>query len=172
VNASLITLLTGYPGLSGPTGIAVSGSDLFVANQTSGTIGEYTTSGATMNASLITRLTLPTGVAVSGSDLFVADLFSGTIGEYTTSGATVNASLITGLPSPDAIAPSGSDLFVADINGIEEYTTSGATVKASLIGGTATAYGIAIVPTPEPSTAILLAAGLGSLSAVHRKRPA
>jgi hypothetical protein len=35
-------------GLNGPYGIAVSGSDLFVANA-NGTIGEYTTAGATVN---------------------------------------------------------------------------------------------------------------------------
>lgn len=40
VNASLIT------GLNVPEGIALSGNDLFVANIQSGTIGEYTTSGA------------------------------------------------------------------------------------------------------------------------------
>ena len=35
-------------------------------------IGEYTTSGATVNASLISGLNNPQGIAVSGSDLFVA----------------------------------------------------------------------------------------------------
>jgi hypothetical protein len=37
-----------------------------------GTIGEYTTSGATVNASLISGLTSPYGIAVSGANLFVA----------------------------------------------------------------------------------------------------
>jgi len=74
------------------------GDTLFETNSNSGTIGEYTTSGATVNASLVSGLTGPAGVAVSGSNLFVASFVaSGTIGEYTTSGATVNASLITGL---------------------------------------------------------------------------
>jgi len=40
----------------------VSGSNLFVTS--SGRIGEYTTSGATVNASLITGLNSPTGIAV------------------------------------------------------------------------------------------------------------
>ena len=43
LNAALIS------GLNVPTGIAVSGSDLFVANFNTGTIGEYTTSGAPVN---------------------------------------------------------------------------------------------------------------------------
>ena len=61
-----------------------------------GTIGEYTTSGATVNASLITGLSSGVGggtVALSGSDLFVSSVNGaggGVIGEYTTSGATVN----------------------------------------------------------------------------------
>jgi hypothetical protein len=68
-----------------PTGIAVSGADLFVANATTGTIGEYTTSGTLVNAALITGLDNPSGIALSGSDLFVANANgSGTIGEYTT----------------------------------------------------------------------------------------
>ena len=40
MNASLVS------GLRWPDGIAVSGSDLFVADSGPGTIGEYTTSGA------------------------------------------------------------------------------------------------------------------------------
>ena len=38
-----------------------------------GTIGEYTTSGATVNASLVSGLNYPYGIAVSGSNLFVTN---------------------------------------------------------------------------------------------------
>jgi hypothetical protein len=75
----------------------VSGEDLFVAFQT-GTIGEYTTSGATVNASLVSGLNALSGIAVFGDDVFVTN--GSMISEYTTSGATVNASLISGLGSP------------------------------------------------------------------------
>jgi PEP-CTERM motif-containing protein len=68
-----------------------------------GTVGEYTTSGATVNASLISGLNEPIGIAVDGSDLFITNAGSGTIGEYTTSGATVNTSLISGLDGPEGI---------------------------------------------------------------------
>ena len=44
--------------------MAVSGSDLFVANSYNGTIGEYTTSGATVNASLVSGLNAPVGIAL------------------------------------------------------------------------------------------------------------
>jgi hypothetical protein len=84
----------------------VSGSDLFVLSGLTGseTIGEYTTSGATVNASLITGLTDGNEIAVDGSDLFVTNFPDGTVSEYTTSGALVNASLITGLDGAGPIA--------------------------------------------------------------------
>jgi hypothetical protein len=97
VNASLIS------GLSGAWGIAVSGSDLFVTNTTTGTIGEYTTSGVKVNASLISGLNKPEGIAIAGSDVFVVNNGSGAIGEYSTSGATINASLVSGLSEVGAI---------------------------------------------------------------------
>jgi hypothetical protein len=98
VNASLIS------GLSEPQGIAVAGSDLFVANLGATTIGEYTTSGATVNASFISGLGGASSVAVSGSNLFVASTGpganTGVIGKYTTAGATVSPKLISELDSP------------------------------------------------------------------------
>ena len=80
----------------------------FFVTTASGNVSEYTTSGATLNTSLVTGLSSPSGIAVYGSNLFVADRGNdikpgtGTIGEYTTSGATVNASLVTGLSFPTA----------------------------------------------------------------------
>src|SRR3954452_920554 len=110
-----------------------------------GTIGAYTTAGATVNPALISGLHGPRGIAVSGSDLFVADAMGGTIGQYTTAGATVNPALISGLNFPLGIAVSGSDLFVADAgNGtIGQYTTAGATVNPALISGLRVPVGIA-----------------------------
>jgi hypothetical protein len=129
-------------------GAARAGDTIFVANNNDGTIGAYTTSGATVNAALISGLPAPVGIAVSGSDLFVANLAGGgTIGEYTTSGATVNPALISGLSAPSGIALSGSDLFVVNgvLNGtIGEYTTSGVTVNAALISGLNIPFGIAL----------------------------
>jgi PEP-CTERM motif len=115
-------------------------------------VGEYTTSGATVNSALISGLSFPVGIAVSGSNLFVVNRGNGTVGEYTTAGATVNPALISGLSDPVGldipygIAVSGSDLFVfSGGNGtIGEYTTSGATVNPALISGLDVPYGIAV----------------------------
>ncbi len=46
---------------------------LYVANYANNTIGEYTDSGSSVNASLITGLDGPVGLAISGNDLFVAN---------------------------------------------------------------------------------------------------
>jgi len=82
---------------------ATARGQIFVTNYGGTTIGEYTTSGATVNASLVSGLDEPYGIAVSGSDLFVTTE-NGTIGEYTTLGATVNAALASGLHFPQGIA--------------------------------------------------------------------
>ena len=80
----------------------------------------------------------------------------------------MKTSLVTGLHGPVGIVVSGSDLFVANDAGgtIGEYTTSGATVNASLISGLSGPIGLALVP--EPSTALLLSAGILGL-AVRRR---
>jgi hypothetical protein len=141
VNANLIS------GLNGPVSIAISGANVFVLNYgtyingnynpASGSIGEYTTSGATVNAALITGLQSPQGIAVSGSNLFVTNFDAGTIGKYTTSGATANAALVSDLYNPYCIAASGPNLFVrTGIISIGEYNaTTGAMVNANLIPG-------------------------------------
>jgi len=124
---------------------------IFVANAgngiSNGTIGEYTTSGATVNAALISGLAGPEGIAVSGGHLFVANAANGTIGEYTTSGATVNPALISGLTGPIGIALSGGHLFVVNGSGVGEYTTSGALVNPTLVSGLFLPIGIAISGT-------------------------
>jgi hypothetical protein len=147
-NTSFIT------GLSDPVGITVSGSDVFVLNISSNSIGEYTTSGSTINASLVTGLTeSASSLAISGSELFVANAGNGTVGEYTlgsTPGtiASSKASLISGLTGgAQAIAASGNDLFVtygATTNIVGEYTTSGSTVNANLVTGLNNAFAITI----------------------------
>ncbi|HME68325.1 MAG TPA: PEP-CTERM sorting domain-containing protein [Myxococcota bacterium] len=152
-----------------------TGDNLFVTNFTSGTIGEYTTSGATVNVSLVTGLSAPAFLAVSGSNLFVANEGAPApwVSEYTTSGGLVSAPLITFSPNPPvSVAVSGSDLFVV-VNGgtIGKYTTSGAPVNPTLITGTALdgPWGIVVVPVPEPATALLVMVGVLGLAVARRR---
>jgi hypothetical protein len=78
-------------------------AQIFVVNHQGGpfgvgTIGEYTTSGVTVNPALISGLDFSEGIAVSGENLFVVNVAidgTGTIGKYTTSGVPVNPALIT-----------------------------------------------------------------------------
>jgi hypothetical protein len=115
---------------AGAYGFAISGSDIFVANDALNTVEEYTTSGATVTKTLISGLTGVFDIDVSGSDLFVEN--NGVISEYTTSGTLVNADLITGIVG-SVVVVNGSDLYTDDAGGISEYTTSGALVKTDLI---------------------------------------
>jgi hypothetical protein len=143
LNAALVT------GVSGPSGVAMSGGNLFVTVSIGGKIGEYdAATGAPVNTSFVTGLSQPWGLAVSGENLFVANTTGGTIGEYdAATGATVNAAFISGLGYPAFVAVSGGNLFVADrgFDRVGEYNaTTGATVNASLVTGFASLFGIAV----------------------------
>jgi hypothetical protein len=122
-----------------PINITVAGSTLFVSNY-NGVVGEYTTSGATVNSSFIS-VANPTdelgSMVVIGSNLFLADYTAGVVGEYNaTTGATINASFISD-NGVFGLAAVGSDLFLLNYNGgaIDEYTTSGALVTTGLVTG-------------------------------------
>lgn len=120
-------------------------AQIYVANNgggNDGIIGEYTISGATINASLVSDLNLPYGLAISGGNLYEANA-AGTIGEYNlATGAAINPALITPVvTSTVGIAISGGDIFVAGANNVigdnnvGEYTISGAPVKTRLVSG-------------------------------------
>jgi hypothetical protein len=119
IDGTLMLIKTSLiPGLSNPLEITVSGNDLFV--QSSGKIGEYTTSGGTINATLVSAVE-GTSIAVSGGGLFVAHDNTGTIIEYTTSGALVNAALVSGLDGPLGIAvviPEPTTLALTGLGGL------------------------------------------------------
>ena len=136
INAALIS------GLNEPEGMAISGSNLFVANFGNGTVDEYnaTTGAATgINASFITGLDEPEGLVLSGSTLYVANSGNGTVGEYNaTTGAAISASFITGLLSPSGLAISGNTLYVSDSASgtVAEYNAiTGAAISTSFITG-------------------------------------
>jgi hypothetical protein len=116
----------------------------FILVSSPDTIGEYTTSGASVNPSLITGIITqgaadPFSFAISGSDIYVPNWNNGTnggtLGEYTISGALINRDLITDLSGPWGPVFSGADLFI--LNGkshsIGEYTTQGSSVNVALL---------------------------------------
>jgi hypothetical protein len=105
------------------------------------------TTGAAINSSLVTGLSVPMFIAVAGNDLFVTDIILGTVAEYNaTTGALVNASFISGLLDPTGLTVAGGDLFVVSdgtaalgytYGTIGEYdATTGAAVNAALVNET------------------------------------
>ena len=52
-------------------GLVVDGQgNLYVANYAAGTVGKYTTSGSTVNSSLISGLNGPSGLALDGKGTY------------------------------------------------------------------------------------------------------
>jgi hypothetical protein len=93
-------------GLMGPTGLAVTGNTLFVANTTGGTVGKYdATTGGAVNAGFITGLEEPNALAVKENTLFVTSADGHKVGAYdATTGAVIDAHFITGLTHAAGIA--------------------------------------------------------------------
>ena len=116
-----------------PTGVARG--QILVSDWLNGDVGEWTTSGSSVNASLITGLGMPNGIAESGGYLYVANEQANTIGKYTMSGQVVDASFITGLSNPTQLVASGTNLYVMNIGNstIGNYTTSGQTLNPTFI---------------------------------------
>ena len=128
MNTSLMT------GLPYGTGFAVMGTKLFVGTSFD-TLGEYTTSGETVNAFLITGLQGPGEVEVSGSSLFIAHglVDDIVIGKYKLDGTAVDPSLIFDPFGEGEFAVSGAALYLAQLNTLAKYTTSGELVTYPLI---------------------------------------
>jgi hypothetical protein len=146
VNAALLT------GLPSPVhGIAVSGNDLYVAQQSSAWVGKYTTSGATIDATFVAffqTVSDPVGLAVSGTDLFVTNEIPGFVGHFTTAGGTIDEQMIdTGEGTlPYALAISGSTMFISQNGGeVSAWTTSGVPIDTQLIPFLPGASGIAVL---------------------------
>jgi hypothetical protein len=111
----------------------------------SGTVSEYNaTTGAVINANLITGVGQAGAIFLSGNTLYVANASEfGTVGAYNaTTGAAINANLITGLDSTAGLLVSGNHLYVASsgpatgnlLSRVGEYDAStGAAINANLI---------------------------------------
>ena len=93
------TFISGLPvgGLNQPKGIAVTSSNIFVANgpgSTPGTIRKYNIDGTVVNATLISGVSVKSeDMAVFGSRLYVGN--GQKIAEYTLDGTLINDSRVT-----------------------------------------------------------------------------
>jgi hypothetical protein len=136
--------------LSQPTGIAVSGSTLFVTNFSAGTVSTFSTSGTTLNSSLLYLGpgSSPTGIAVMGNYLFVSH--STGVDEYLLNGTHINSTIMPLNGYPAGLAVVGSTLYIAggsNYGVVNAYTfdSGGAQVGSpvALISGLSYPYAIA-----------------------------
>ncbi len=133
VNPTLIS------GLNNPNAMALSGTNLYIADV--GRIGKYTTFGAVINSNFVTGIASQPafGMVVLGTNLFAA--INGTIQEFSTDGGIVNTSLVSTPTSTSGMATDGTNLFVSLENGtVAVYSTSGATISSILINGLERTY--------------------------------
>lgn len=130
-----------------PTGLALSGGKLFVANGEEGTVGKYDgNTGKAINVSFITGLTPRLiGLGSLGDSLFVADSENGTVGKY--NARTGKEIRTLDVESPYGIAFFGEKLFVASANaGIAEYNAKTLElINANFITDLNTPYQIAVL---------------------------
>jgi sugar lactone lactonase YvrE len=163
-------------GLDAPNGITFdSAGNLYVANGGSNTIDEIT-SGGTVSTFASAGLSSPNGVAFdSAGNLFVVNHNSSSIGEYSSTGIPLLSPYSTNftLDGPKGLAfDSEGDLFVTDYadNSVTEYNTNG--VETTFATGISGACFVTVQPdaVPEPSTYAMLAAGLGALVYLARRK--
>lgn len=135
INPNLISV----PGLTELTGLAVAGNDLFVADNNTGTIREYTTSGATVNSNLVSGLSSLEFIADDGNGNLYA-VYGGqfsSVAQFAISNGQVissNYALIANIYSATGIALDGQGhIFVAWNGRVGEYNTDGTTVNSSLL---------------------------------------
>jgi len=163
-------------------GMAVSGSNLYIVASGNQYLNEFEI--YTLNVSTITpiagftspsSLDAPQGIAVSGSCLYVAESGNNTIDEFNAfTGATIISELVTGLDGPRGLAILGNDLFVGNVENdtIGEYdaTDGSPVVGFTSPSGVSNPGYLVASPIPEPSTWVMLAAGVGSLLVFRRRR--
>jgi len=171
VNTSFIT------GASTPEGIAVDGSHIYWANHTSDTIGRANLDGSGVNESFISHSPgSPIGVAVNGAHIYYSDTIdlvwrsnldgSGLVplGIATTSaqGIAVDSNFIYWTNQPITIS-AGTTIGRANLDG------SGPNESFITLDPGSGPVGVAVAPTPESSTSLLMIGGLLGLTLVRRR---
>jgi hypothetical protein len=143
INSDLVVMDRG----ADPYALMIAGNTLYVGDASGRTVGTYdATTGAPINATLITGLSSPRGLLLFGSDILVAD--GSRVGRYRASnGSAVNVAFITGVSRVVAIVLSGNTLYVAQdgVNRVGTFNaTTGAPINPSFITGLSTPQGMEI----------------------------
>jgi DNA-binding beta-propeller fold protein YncE len=145
------------PDATGPTALAVSGSTLWVANDSSETVKSYSaTAGGSAVLSISSPGALgvgPCALALSSTALYVANNSSNTVEEYNpTTGNQVGGFSITlangDIPSSLALSSDGTELFVGILTNSSPY---GEVLEYSASSGGSPIGGFSII-TPQPSS--------------------
>lgn len=176
VNGNLLRTLSGADtDLSGPTGIALdSASDLYVANQNSATVTEYSAAAGGDSAPVrmigggSTGLVAIRGVAIDNSqNLFVTSYSANKISEFSSaqSGNVAPVATITGaatdLDGPYYIAVRSTTLYVTNLlsNSVTEYdsSVSGNQAPVREIAGAATDINNPLAVSVGPTGSIYVA---------------
>jgi hypothetical protein len=134
---------TGNGHLENPSAIAVTSSDVFVADTGNNRVEEWSTAGAfvaTIGAAGTGKgqFTGPDGVAVSGTTLYVSDDGNNRIESFNATTGAYSASITTDVSAPAGLTVDSSghlwaaqqDNYDTGLDGIVEYSSSGTVVQA------------------------------------------
>lgn len=102
--------------------------------EASGTLKEFSLSGASINGAVLSSINQP--FAVDGDNVYaVSNTGVGSLGKYSLTGTLVTP-IATGWTNPTGVTVTGNEVFVTKALGIVgAYTTSGQTINAALIAG-------------------------------------
>jgi hypothetical protein len=156
-STGFVAIGDGVTGLTSPFGLALTASNIYVANFNSGNVFKYNFSGTQLNTLSTSNSNgsanpNPYGLAISGDTLFVSQATTGTgantIKGYslTTLSSTPTLTITSGLNVPSGLAVSGNTLYVAN-NGGGNILTFNATTGAStgtLVSGLTGPQGITV----------------------------
>ncbi len=144
-SGELVTLHLTPSSIGYATSVAVHGTNLFVGYF--GGIGAYTTSGETLNPTLVKGLKNNYGLAATDAGIFVSSMFNGNITQYSATGVRIQNSLVKGLGGPTGVAVTDTNIYVLnnDIGTIGKYTLAGKPVNPVLVTGLVQPQGIAVL---------------------------
>jgi hypothetical protein len=103
-------------GFQAPAGLAISGTDLYVANYNGNTISKVDLNNPNLNNVWATGFNGPSYLAISGTDLYVANYNGNTISKVDLNNPNNNSVWATGFQQPEGLAIFGTGLYVANLN--------------------------------------------------------